>query len=92
MELSSRSRLDWLETEQSSGKNTLVLSNTDSESRTTTQQTEDNGSFSTGELDLSELSPTETRLSQYKRELKTFGTTATLVLSETSKQLMPSRE
>jgi hypothetical protein len=69
MELNSRSSQEWLLTEPSSGMNTLVDTNTDSESETLHHGTTDNGLSSTGEQELSEHLPTERRLWPTKKDM-----------------------
>jgi hypothetical protein len=59
VESNSRSDLEWLATNLSSGENTLVLSNLDLESDGTTHTMLTNGSCSTQELKLLEHSPGE---------------------------------
>lgn len=68
MESDSKSDQEWLPTELSSGTNTLVETNTDLESETTCQEKESNGSFSTRELELSELLTEEDSLLLTKRD------------------------
>jgi hypothetical protein len=85
--LDSKSRPSCQARELSSGTSTSVTTNTDLESKTTTQVITDNGGPSTGEPRPSELWLTETRSSPFKSVVTAGPITDTLLLLETSKTI-----
>jgi len=92
MESDSKSNQEWHLTEHSSGMSILVLLNTDWESRTTTQETTDNGGCSTGDQEPSDLLLTETKLSPLDTLLETSTTMDTMQLFNHSDQTTTTRE
>lgn len=69
MDKDSKSDQEWLDSEHSSGMSTLEEDNTDSELKTTPARTEEHGSLSIRELELSDLIIAEDMLSPIEKDM-----------------------